>query len=148
MIKKKKNSDLFKTFLTNSNELGHDAKLSKICSLLDSSQNLVKEQIMVANEGFEKLPINEKSQPTYLETPKLELKQLPIGLTYESLEPCDTFTIDIPSKLIVEGEGEIIKSFKSHKTKMKAFHDRIFSRKFLNISYKVNLYASRMICAR
>jgi hypothetical protein len=75
------------------------------------------------------------------------LKQLPIGLTYVSLKPCDTFTVDIPSKLIVGQEGEIIESSTRHKTKMKAFHDRRLSRKNFNTSRKVNLYLSRMICA-
>jgi hypothetical protein len=96
-----------------------------------------------------KLPRSKKkSLHAYSDAPKLNLKQPPTGLTYVSIEPHDTFTVDVPSKLSVGWEGEIIKFFERHKTKRKALHDRRPLRKFMNTSRRVNLQASRMTCAR
>ncbi len=76
-----------------------------------------------------KLPRSKKnSLHANSDAPKRELKQPPNGLTCASLEPCDTFTGDVPLKLSVRWEGEIIKFFERHKTKRKALHDKTFEK--------------------
>ncbi len=80
-----------------------------------------------------KLPIStKKSLHAYSNAPKPEWKQPPKGLTCVSLELRDTFTMDVPLKLGLGREGEIIKFFERHKTKKRALHDRRLMRKFLN----------------
>jgi hypothetical protein len=141
-------SDSFETPLVNSidsNELEPDAKISDFSSLLDFSQILEEEQVVVAK----KLPRSKKKfVHAYSDATKLELKQPSTCLTCASIEPRDTFTVDVPSKLSVRRECEIIKFFERHKTKRKALHDRRLSRKLLNSSKKVSLHASKMICAK
>ena len=106
---------------------------------------LEEEQVMVAK----KLPRSKKkSLHAYSDAPKLELKQQPKGLICGSLKPRDPFTVDVPLKLSVGQECEIIKFFERHKTKRKSLHDRILLKKLLNTSRRVNLHASRMSCAR
>jgi hypothetical protein len=56
--------------------------------------------------------------------------------------------MEVPSKLSVGCEGEIIKFFERHKTKRKTLHDIILSRKLLNSSKGVNLHVSRIKSAR
>jgi hypothetical protein len=56
--------------------------------------------------------------------------------------------MEVPSKLSVGCEGEIIKFFERYKTKRKALHDIIISRKLLNSSKGVNLHVSRIKSAR
>jgi hypothetical protein len=97
-------SDPFETLLINSNdpnELGHDAKISGFSSLLDSSQILEEKQVMVAKE----LPRSKKKSPhAYSNAPKLELKKPSTGLTHVTIQPRDTFTVDVPSRLSVGGK--------------------------------------------
>ncbi len=97
-------SDPFETLLINSNdpnELGHDAKISGFSSLLDSSQILEEKQVMVAKE----LPRSKKkSLHAYSNAPKLELKKPSTGLTHVTIQPRDTFTVDVPSRLSVGGK--------------------------------------------
>ena len=56
--------------------------------------------------------------------------------------------MEVPSKLSVGCEVKIIKFFERHKTKRKALHDIILSRKLLNSSKGVNLHVSRIKSAR
>jgi hypothetical protein len=100
--------DPFETLIVNSidfNELEHDAKISDFSTLLDSSQILEEEQVMVVK----KLPRSKKkSLHAYSDAPKLELKQPPTSLTHVSIEPHNTIIVDVPSKLSVGHEGEIV----------------------------------------
>ncbi len=85
--------DPFETIPVNSiasNELKPDAKISNYSSLLDSSQMLEEEQVMVAKKP---LRSKKKSLHAYSDAPKLELKQPPKVLTHESIEPRETFTM-------------------------------------------------------
>uniref|UniRef100_A0A2N9FMY2 Reverse transcriptase/retrotransposon-derived protein RNase H-like domain-containing protein n=1 Tax=Fagus sylvatica TaxID=28930 RepID=A0A2N9FMY2_FAGSY len=86
-------SDPLETLLTNSvdsYDIADDAHLTEICSLLDSSQVLEEEQMMVINEPwrphFEELPKTErKPMPSSEDIPQLELKPLPNGFKYTYL---------------------------------------------------------------
>uniref|UniRef100_A0A2N9F3L4 RNA-directed DNA polymerase n=1 Tax=Fagus sylvatica TaxID=28930 RepID=A0A2N9F3L4_FAGSY len=103
------------TLLTNSvnsYDIEHDAKLTEICSLLDSSQVLEEEQVMAVNEPwrprFEELPETEKKpMPSSEEIPQLELKPLPNGFKYAYLGPSETFPIVISAAL---NEGQEVKN--------------------------------------
>uniref|UniRef100_A0A2N9JAZ1 Reverse transcriptase domain-containing protein n=1 Tax=Fagus sylvatica TaxID=28930 RepID=A0A2N9JAZ1_FAGSY len=86
-------SDPLETLLTNSvdsYDIANDTHLTEICSLLDSSQVLEEEQMMVINEPwrphFEELPKTErKPMPSSEDIPQLELKPLPNGFKYTYL---------------------------------------------------------------
>jgi hypothetical protein len=130
-------------------ELKPDVKLSDFSSLLNSSQMLEKEQVVVA----EKSPISKKkSLLAYSDTPKLGLKKTPKGLPCTSIEPHATSTVEVPSKMSVHQEvekaGEKTKFFKKHKTKRKALQDIRLSRTLLNSSKGVDLHVARMKSAR
>jgi hypothetical protein len=116
-------SDPLETLLTNSvnsHDIEHDAKLTEICSLLDSSQVLEEEQVMAVNEPwrprFEELPVTEKKPvPSSEEIPQLELKQLPNGFKYAYLGPGETFPVVISAALNEEQEGKLLCVLKDHK---------------------------------
>jgi hypothetical protein len=98
---------------------------------LDYSQILEEEQVMVAK----KIPKSKKkSLHAYSDALKLELEQPPTGLTHVSIKQRDTFTVDVPLKLSVGRECELIKFFEMHKTKRRALHHKRLSRKLLNNS--------------
>jgi hypothetical protein len=100
-------SDPLETLLTNSvnsYDIEHEAKLTEICSLLDSSQVLEEEQVMAVNEPwrprFEELPeTKKKPMPSSEEIPQLELKPLPNGFKYAYLGPGETFPVVISAAL-------------------------------------------------
>jgi hypothetical protein len=116
-------SDPLETLLTNSinsYDIEHDAKLTEICSLLDSSQVLEEEQVMAVNEPwrprFEELPETEKKpMPSSEEIPQLELKPLPNGFKYAYLGPGETFLIVISAALNEEQEGKLLCVLRDHK---------------------------------
>uniref|UniRef100_A0A2N9FER7 Uncharacterized protein n=1 Tax=Fagus sylvatica TaxID=28930 RepID=A0A2N9FER7_FAGSY len=130
-------------------ELKPDVKLSNFSFLLDSSQILEEEQIVVA-----KMPprSKKKSLHAYLDAPKIKLKQPTKKLTCASIEPCDTFTVEVLLKMSVdqevEKEGEKTKFFERHKTKRKVLQDIRLSRILLNNSKGVDLHIARMKSAR
>uniref|UniRef100_A0A2N9HU83 Integrase catalytic domain-containing protein n=1 Tax=Fagus sylvatica TaxID=28930 RepID=A0A2N9HU83_FAGSY len=109
-------SDPLETLLTNSvdsYDIAHDAHLTEICSLLDSSQVLEVEQVMVINEPwrphFKKLPKTErKPMPSSEEIPQLELKPLPNGFKYAYLGPGETFLVVISTALNEEQEARCV----------------------------------------
>ena len=76
-------------------ELKPDVKLSDFSSLLNSSQMLEEEQVMVV----EKPPRSKKSLLAYPDAPKLKLKQSPKDLPCASIEPHATSTVEVPSKM-------------------------------------------------
>ena len=128
-----------------SDELKPEVKISDFSSLLDSFQVLEEEQVVVA----EKPPRSKKkSLLAYPDAPKLKLKQPPRDLPCASIEPHATYTVEVPSKMSVEKEGEKIKTFEGHKTKRKALQDTKLSRKLLNSSRGVDLHVARMKSAR
>jgi hypothetical protein len=116
-------SDPLETLLTNSvdsYDIAHDAHLTEICSLLDSSQVLKVEQVMVINEPwrphFKKLPKTErKPMPSSEEIPQLELKPLPNGFKYAYLGPGETFLVVIFTALNEEQEGKLLCVLRDHK---------------------------------
>uniref|UniRef100_A0A2N9FRP3 Integrase catalytic domain-containing protein n=1 Tax=Fagus sylvatica TaxID=28930 RepID=A0A2N9FRP3_FAGSY len=116
-------SDPLETLLTNSvnsYDIEHDAKLTEICSLLDSSQVLEEEQVMAVNEPwrprFEELPETEKKpMPSSEEIPQLELKPLPNGFKYAYLGPGETFPVVISAALNEEQEGKLLCVLRDHK---------------------------------
>uniref|UniRef100_A0A2N9EYF5 Integrase catalytic domain-containing protein n=1 Tax=Fagus sylvatica TaxID=28930 RepID=A0A2N9EYF5_FAGSY len=115
--------DPLETLLTNSvnsYDIEHDAKLTEICSLLDSSQVLEEEQVMAVNEPwrprFEELPETEKKpMPSSEEIPQLELKPLPNGFKYAYLGPGETFPVVISAALNEEQEGKLLCVLRDHK---------------------------------
>jgi hypothetical protein len=116
-------SDPLETLLTNSvnsYDIEHDAKLTEICSLLDSSQVLEEEQVMAVNEPwrprFEELPETEKKpMPSSEEIPQLELKPLPNSFKYAYLGPSETFPVVISAALNEEQEGKLLCVLRDHK---------------------------------
>uniref|UniRef100_A0A2N9FSQ6 RNA-directed DNA polymerase n=1 Tax=Fagus sylvatica TaxID=28930 RepID=A0A2N9FSQ6_FAGSY len=116
-------SDPLETLLTNSvnsYDIEHDAKLTEICSLLDSSQVLEEKQVMAVNEPwrprFEELPETEKKpMPSSEEIPQLELKPLPNGFKYAYLGPGETFPVVISAALNEEQEGKLLCVLRDHK---------------------------------
>jgi hypothetical protein len=112
------------TLLTNSvdsYDIAHDAHLTEICSLLDSSQVLEKEQVMVINEPwrphFEELPkTKKKPMPSSEEIPQLKLKPLPNGFKYAYLGPSETFPEVISAALNEEKEGKLLCVLRDHKS--------------------------------
>ena len=96
-------SDPLETLLSNSVDLydiEHNAQLTEICSLLDSSQVLEEEQVMAINESWrphfeELLETEKKPMPSSEEIPQLELKPLPNGFKYAYLGRGETFPVVI-----------------------------------------------------
>jgi hypothetical protein len=87
-------SDPFETFPINcvaSIELKPDVKLFDFSSLLDSSQMLEEEQVVVAEKPSRS---KKKSLHAYPDAPKLKLKQPPRDLPCASIEPHATFTVE------------------------------------------------------
>ena len=89
-----------------------------------------------------------KSLLAYPDAPKLKLKQPPRDLPCASIEPHATYTVEVPSKMSVEKEGEKIKTFEGHKTKRKALQDTRLLKKLLNSSKWVALHVTRMKSAK
>uniref|UniRef100_A0A2N9EKE0 Retrotransposon gag domain-containing protein n=1 Tax=Fagus sylvatica TaxID=28930 RepID=A0A2N9EKE0_FAGSY len=116
-------SDPLETLLTNSvdsYDIAHDAHLTEICSLLDSSQVLEKEQVIAINEPwrphFEELPKTEKKPlPSSEDIPQLEVKPLPNGFKYAYLGPDETFLVVISAALNEEHESKLLYVLKDHK---------------------------------
>jgi hypothetical protein len=116
-------SDPLETLLinsVNSYDIEHDAKLTEICSLLDSSQVLEEEQVMAVNEPwrphFEELPKTEKKpMPSSEEIPQLELKPPPNGFKYAYLGPGETFPVVISAALNEEQKGKLLCVLRDHK---------------------------------
>ena len=112
-------SDLLETLLTNSvdsYDIAHDAHLTEIYSLLDSSQVLEKEQVIAINEPwrphFEELPKTEKKPPPSSEDiPQLEVKPLSNGFKYAYLGPDETFPVVISAALNEEYESKLLHVF-------------------------------------
>jgi hypothetical protein len=114
--------DPLETLLTNSvnsYDIEHDAKLTEICSLLDSSQ-VLEEQVMAVNEPwrprFEELPETEKKpMPSSEKIPQLELKPLPNSFKYAYLGPGETFPVVISVALNEKQEGKLLYVLRDHK---------------------------------
>jgi hypothetical protein len=116
-------SDLFETLPINSAasiELKPDVKLSDFSFLLDSSQMLEEEQVVVTEKP---LRSKKKSLHAYPDAPKLKLKQPPRGLPCASIEPHATSTVEVPSKMSVGKEGE--KSRPLRRTRRRGKHFKI-----------------------
>ena len=97
-------------------DIEHDAKLTEICSLLDSSQVLEKEQVIAINEPwrphFEELPKTEKKPPPSSEDiPQLEVKPLSNGFKYAYLGLDETFPVVISAALNEEYESKLLYVF-------------------------------------
>jgi hypothetical protein len=145
-------SDPFKTLPINSAasiELKPNVKLSDFSSLLDSSQMLEEEQVVVAERP---LRSKKKFLPAYPDAPKLGLKQPPRELQCASLEPHANSTVEVHSKMSVDQEvekvGEKTKFFERHKTTRKVLQDTRLSKKLLNSSKGVALHVARMKSTR
>ena len=117
-------SNPLETLLTNlvdSYDIAHDAHLTEICSLLDSSQVLEEKQVMAINEPwrphFEELPkTEEKPMPSSEEISQLELKPLPNGFKYAYLGLGETFPLVISAALNEEQEGKLLCVLRDHKS--------------------------------
>ena len=117
-------SNPLETLLTNSVDsfdIEHDAALSNICYLLDSSQVLEEEQVMAMHEPwrprFEELPKSEKKpMPSSEEPPQLELKPLPSGFKYAYLGSGETFPVVISAALDGDQEGKLLNVLHDYKS--------------------------------
>ncbi|KAL5827957.1 hypothetical protein ACOSQ3_019799 [Xanthoceras sorbifolium] len=66
---------------------------------------------------FEELPLErEKSKPSIMETPKVDLSLLPNGLKHAFLGPGNTFPVIISSELSVEQDEKLLNLLREHKS--------------------------------